>query len=381
MVTALRSRFLVLALLACFIAPAELARADEGEHRDRGRAANEVEQQVVALRKAVKVLRQQKANPRLIRALEEQIERVQHPRRKAGSERQIVEEWLEVMRLAMRALQNADRGDSVDVLEHGIHALELALEGREDEKAKRIRREAPSRAEQARALRRAARWLREHDKSREARWVAELAERFAGHAEHGHEHGHEHEHGKEHGHEYEDDEERRALRHRVATIRMAVPVLRDNDDPKLAKTLERAILTGDLMLAGREDAEARKAFERTPSLGELAEILHHAARVARKQGRGERAERIMDLSRYYRERWNDQRAEREEGERRERIEREHHARQRERDQRERDQHERERHERRRHEANEHLEELHKELHELRRRMERLQRALEEIRGR
>ncbi len=169
----------------------------------------------------------------------------------------------------------------------------------------------------------------------------------------------------------DDEDERRALRHRVATIRMAVPMLRENGDARLVGILERAILTGDLMLAGREDDEARKAYERTPNLGELAEILHHAARLAERFKKHDRAERIMDLSRYYGNRWRQERSrsERPERSRSERPER---------SRSERPEQSPPHRGGRVEGHDEHIEELRRELHEVRRHLEELQRALEQL---
>ena len=371
------------ALLACLLLTAAPARAGEDE-RPRRPKAEEAERQIRALKQAIEVLRRNDGDERVIRGLAEAIERMrrdareqherdddpdarEHRERARRAERQIVEHWLEVMGLAKRTLAAAERGDATEIVEHGMHALELALKNRRDEEAMRVRNSAPSRAAQAKALFLAAEILAKHDKAKESRWVAEVAKAFRQQAERRARERADKDDDEDEADDDEDEDrederaERRALKRRVATIRMAVPVLREAGDERLVGLLERAILTGDLMLAGREDEEARRAFERTPSLGELAEILHHAARLADKQGKGDRAERIMELSRYYAERWKAQQAEREEHERRQDQERKH-----------RDPDARE------HERARHLEELQEELHHLRERLERLQRALEEV---
>ncbi len=52
---------------------------------------------------------------------------------------------LEVLRMSMQALQEAERPDSAELVEHSIHARELTLEGRDDREAVRIRETAPTR--------------------------------------------------------------------------------------------------------------------------------------------------------------------------------------------------------------------------------------------
>lgn len=352
----------------------DLARELEGMIAMQRAAGTESD--VMALRRAIQVLRARGANEELIRALARAAEDIarhgrgagDRPEREGRGERRIVEGWLEVMGLAKRTLVGADKHDAAHIVEHGMHALELALQGRRDDEAMRIRREAPSRPQQARALDLAAEILQDRRKRREAGWVRELAGRFRGNDredddEREDDDDREDDDGEERdgGDDDDDAEEREGLRRRVATLRLAVPVLRESGDGRLIDILERAIRTGDLLLAGRDDEEAQAVYERTPNLGELAEILHHAARRADEQGRDERAQRIMELSRYYGERWRDQQAGRREGEAGERDERD----------------EREAREHRRHRDDD-LEHLRRELHELRAHLGRLHEMLEKL---
>ncbi|MDA1194864.1 MAG: hypothetical protein O2894_06735 [Planctomycetota bacterium] len=210
-----------------------------------------------------------------------------------GSERAIVKKWLGVMGMAKKVLVRAERHDAAHVVEHGMHALELALEGRRDADAMKVRDAAPSRPEQARALFLAAEILADHGERKQAGAVAELAERFQGAGERG---------SREKSVERAEGQELSALRGRVETIRLAVPILREYEKRELAEHLERAIHTGELMLAERNDDEARAVYARTPSLAQLAEILHYASELWRKAGHGDRAERVGDLAAYYRQR-------------------------------------------------------------------------------
>ena len=77
-------------------------------------------------------------------------------KREGDGEREVVQRWIRLMRTAMEALAHAGRGELAERLEHGIHAFELALEGRRDEEAARIRESAPSRGEMGEILMAAA---------------------------------------------------------------------------------------------------------------------------------------------------------------------------------------------------------------------------------
>ena len=100
-------------------------------------------------------------------------------RRGENKERQVARHQLEIMRMAMEGLAERERRDGADLLEHAIHARELALEGRRGEDAQHVRRTAPSREQQAELLERAAGELRELGRNEQAGAVAELARSMA----------------------------------------------------------------------------------------------------------------------------------------------------------------------------------------------------------
>jgi len=102
---------------------------------------------------------------------------VDRPER-AGRERDVVRNQLEVMRYALHALAEAEKPDAADLLERAIHSRELALEGRRDEEAVRIRAGAPSRGAQIELLTIAEKILRELDQIERATAVGRLADQM-----------------------------------------------------------------------------------------------------------------------------------------------------------------------------------------------------------
>jgi len=84
------------------------------------------------------------------------------------------------MRYALHALAEADKKDATDLLERAIHSRELALEGRRDEEAARIREGAPSRGAQIELLMMAERILKELGQTERAVAVGRLAEEMKG---------------------------------------------------------------------------------------------------------------------------------------------------------------------------------------------------------
>jgi hypothetical protein len=87
---------------------------------------------------------------------------------------------MEIMRLAMPALREAERRDAVEMLERAIHARELMLAGRDDDEAHQIRERAPSRGQLAEILRMASGLWKEFDNEDKSEIVGRLAAEFAG---------------------------------------------------------------------------------------------------------------------------------------------------------------------------------------------------------
>jgi hypothetical protein len=85
---------------------------------------------------------------------------------------------VEVMRTALKALKEAERHDSAELLHRAIRAREVQLEGRRDQEAARIREQAPTRGQQIELLAYAADLWQEFGHEEKARVVGELAERL-----------------------------------------------------------------------------------------------------------------------------------------------------------------------------------------------------------
>jgi hypothetical protein len=86
---------------------------------------------------------------------------------------------LEVLRIAHTGLREGAKGDAAELVERAIHARELLLEQRNDEKARRIIEKAPSRQQLAKALRMSAKLWMGYGNEEKANAVANLADRFA----------------------------------------------------------------------------------------------------------------------------------------------------------------------------------------------------------
>lgn len=90
-----------------------------------------------------------------------------------------VENRIEVMRLALPALLEANRRDAAELIERAIHALEMDAHRRRDDEAATIRKNAPSVVDQIELLQMASRLWREFGRPERAVMVGELAEQLA----------------------------------------------------------------------------------------------------------------------------------------------------------------------------------------------------------
>ncbi|MHC4955674.1 MAG: hypothetical protein ACYTGZ_17625 [Planctomycetota bacterium] len=64
-------------------------------------------------------------------------------KRAASKEHAVARRYIKILRIAMKALLEAKRQESAELVEHQIHAIELRLERRRDEKAMKVYRTAP----------------------------------------------------------------------------------------------------------------------------------------------------------------------------------------------------------------------------------------------
>ena len=91
-------------------------------------------------------------------------------------EREVLVRRLEVLRTALPALREAERGDAVELVERAIHAGEVTLAGRNDDEAHQIRERAPGPGQLAEILTIAAELWGKFDKPDKAELVGRLAD-------------------------------------------------------------------------------------------------------------------------------------------------------------------------------------------------------------
>jgi len=96
------------------------------------------------------------------------------------SEREVALHQLEVMRMALHALREAERGDAVELMTLAIRSREMMLEGRRDEEAQRVRERAPNREQLIEILSMASKLWREFDNADKSVAVGQLAEQLSG---------------------------------------------------------------------------------------------------------------------------------------------------------------------------------------------------------
>ncbi len=101
-------------------------------------------------------------------------------RERPKSEREVALHQLEVMRMALHALKEAERGDAAELLTLAIRAREVMLEGRRDEEAQSIRERAPNREQLIEILSMAANLWREFGNADKGAVIGQLAEKLSG---------------------------------------------------------------------------------------------------------------------------------------------------------------------------------------------------------
>ena len=95
----------------------------------------------------------------------------------------------------------------------------------------------------------------------------------------------------------------RGLRERLDVMRMAEVAFREAEAEAPLEAMHRAMHTAELLLEGRKDEEAQAAFKKTPTLGALAELCAHAAKLWKKFGDKKKAKACWSLASHYKERW------------------------------------------------------------------------------
>lgn len=113
----------------------------------------------------------------------EKREHAQPEKREHGerpTERDILKQQIEVFKIALHGLMEAEKKDAAEVLQRAIRAREVTLEGRRDDEAHMIREHAPSRGQLAEILMLASKLWREFHNQDKAEVVGRLAREFAG---------------------------------------------------------------------------------------------------------------------------------------------------------------------------------------------------------
>ncbi len=316
--------------------------------------------------------------------------------RGGDNERRIAINQLETMQMALAALREGERRDAADLLHLAIRVREMALEGRRDEEARRMRERSPGRESIIKLLHLAAEIYSEfemHDRAEKLvhltreLWPPREGERRERPARE-----------RDRPRERRGDGERERAAHELEIMRSAMPALLEAGRRDTAELLEHAIHARELALEGRRGEEAAHVRETAPNLGQQIEILMYAANLWDEFGHEKQAATVRQLAeemhgRFRREREGGEREGRErevrerEGREREGREREGGEREgREREGREREhardsdaRHERDGDERFQH-AMERIERLEQHIERLAHGIERLQQELHE-RGR
>jgi hypothetical protein len=298
----------LLLLVSALASPAAHAGDDSPPERDR----RETLEIIRGLKSGIESLRALGGQERVIGHLEElvaQLKRSQGQRRRMGEAKQARGEaerlgrMAEIMTMAQNVLREAGHEEAARVLHRGVLGLRALWSGSDSDEVQALLADAPSSAEQARALLAAARLLGEQDHLRRARLCSELAAELGGPDRPGR---------KAKKREREEAAARRAddpehpalgeLSARLRVLRMAMPALREGEQREAAALLARAIRSAELLLAERTDEEAQALLRETPPLGELAEVLDLAAGLWKRFRHAEEAHAVASLSRYYRRR-------------------------------------------------------------------------------
>lgn len=248
----------------------------------------------------------------VVREVRGQLERAGHRdeprhRRAERTERQVVEERLEVLRLAIKIVREAEQREVAEQLELAIHAHEFMLEGRRGEEALEARRRAPKTGQTMELLGHAAHLYREFEMPERAEMILRLREELWPDRE------------RRRGRDRDErertpDRERpshlsqhdfEAAANRIEIMRLAMPAILERGRKDTAELIELAIRGYEVMLEGRKDREARNVREHAPSLGQQVEILMYAAKLWEEFGDPEKAHVIAETAEHLREHLED----------------------------------------------------------------------------
>jgi hypothetical protein len=289
-------RVSLLVVLALLVAVGTASAAPEHEYTD------DVKEVIHGLKMgiaALKAIDKHEEAGRLERILVAWLEtRKAKQKRNAGHDREIeiVKGRIRTLRFAMKALLEIDALDAAERMEHKIHSYELAIEGRRDEEAMRIRTSAPKSEAMVEPLRRAGRVWAELGDEKKAKMCLVLAQQYQDGASR----------KKPAAKEGEQREREMAKRH-MEILRVAMHGFREAEKKDAAHRIEQVLHVYELAMAGKQD-EARKAREKAPNAGQLAELLIHAGKIWDEFGHETKARPCFELGRFYQQRWHDQQA-------------------------------------------------------------------------
>jgi hypothetical protein len=198
-----------------------------------------------------------------------------------------LKQQVEVFKIALHGLQEAEKRDAADVLQRAIRAREVMLEGRRDDEAYMIRERAPSREHLAKVLTMAAGVWREFNNQEKAAMVGRLAEQLASRPG---DRKPQRERGEERPRERtERPTEREIVMRWIEVMKTAMLALREGERGDAVEILERAIRAYEVGLEGRTDDEAHGIRERMPNPGHLTEALTLASNLWREFNNEEKA--------------------------------------------------------------------------------------------
>jgi len=238
-----------------------------------------------------------KARKALEREERERPEAKERERGERPTERDILQQQVEVFRLALHALQEAEKKDAAEVLQRAIRAREVTLEERRDDEAHMIRERAPNRGQLAEILSLAAGLWREFKNEEKAAVVGRVAEEFA--RQPGEREGHRERAEQGARERAERPNEREMAGRQLEVMKLALPALREGERGDAVELLERAIRAYEVMLEGRKDDEAHQIRERMPNRGQLTEILTMASNLWREFNNQEKAEVVGRLAKEF----------------------------------------------------------------------------------
>jgi len=222
-------------------------------------------------------------------------EREQHER---PTERDILRQQVEVLKIALHGLREAEKMDAAELVQRAIRAREVALEGRRDDEAHMIRERAPGQLQLKEVLQMASNVWREFNNQERAVAVGRLAETMTPRPR-----GEEMRRARAEEGAQERTErpsEHEVARRQLEIMRVALPALREGDRADAVELMERAIHAHEVMLEGRRDDEAHRIRERMPNRGQMAEILTTASNLWREFNNHEKAEIVGRLAREFR---------------------------------------------------------------------------------